>query len=191
MKPSSTPTPTPSMSSRPPLVTLVIAGKEQIAGLGSYCWTYEYGRGLCVDKFGIPTAREALPADSPFTARLRLPIEWPVAESQLSVYPLTVDDQLDSEAGGLRWWSPKGEAREQFTLTLKGETIVELSLEHGATNEERHGLLQMMLDTVYVDMASGRVVGIRPKPEFLPLFNLREPISAGELALVTGDPEGI
>ncbi|MFQ5934406.1 MAG: hypothetical protein ACE5KI_07165, partial [Dehalococcoidia bacterium] len=128
-KDSPTPTPTPSLTlsgrSGPPLVTLMIAGKEQISGLGTDCWTD------CVDTFGIPTAREALPADSPLTARLRPPVEQPVAESLLSVYPVTVDDHLGLDAQGLRWWSPKGEAKVQFTLTLEGETIVELSLEPG------------------------------------------------------------
>ena len=134
-KPSSTPTPTPSLTSsgrpEPPLATLVIAGKEQIAGLGSYCWRYEDGRPLCTSSIGIPTAQDALPADSPFTARLRLPVERPVTESQLTVYRVTVDDQLDSVARGLRWWRPKGETREPLTLTLEGETTVELSLEPG------------------------------------------------------------
>ena len=41
-----------------------------------------------------------------------------------------------------------------------------------ATKEERHQLLNMMLDAVYVDMVSGRVAGMQPKPAFLPLFNL-------------------
>ncbi len=113
------------------MATLAIAGTEQIAGLGSYCWRYEDGRPLCADTIGIPTAQDVLPAGSPFTARLRLPVERPVTESQLNVYPVTVDDQLDSEARGLRWWRPKGKARGPFTLTLEGETIVELSLEPG------------------------------------------------------------
>ena len=54
-----------------------------------------------------------------------------------------------------------------------------------ATKEERHQLLTMMLDAVYVDMKSGEVVGVKPKPEFLPLFNLREPVKSGETNLVT------
>jgi len=55
-----------------------------------------------------------------------------------------------------------------------------------AAKEERHQLLTMMLDAVYVDMKSGEVVGVKPKPEFLPLFNLREPVKSGEVVLVTG-----
>ncbi len=54
-----------------------------------------------------------------------------------------------------------------------------------ATKEERHQLITMMLDAVYVDMKTGEVVGVKPKPEFLPLFNLREPVKSGETILVT------
>ena len=38
----------------------------------------------------------------------------------------------------------------------------------------------MMLDAVYVDMQLGTIEGVKPKPEFLPLFNLAEPVRAGE-----------
>jgi hypothetical protein len=55
-----------------------------------------------------------------------------------------------------------------------------------ATLEERHQLLSLMLDGVYVDMAQGLVVGLKPKPEFLPLFNLGEPVTTGDSELVTG-----
>ena len=58
-----------------------------------------------------------------------------------------------------------------------------------ATLEERHQLLIMMLDAVYVDMAQGLVLGLKPKPEFLPLFNLGEPVTTGDSELVTGGME--
>ena len=54
-----------------------------------------------------------------------------------------------------------------------------------ATKEERHQLLTIMLDAVYVDMKSAEVVGVKPKPEFLPLFNLKEPVRSGKTVLVT------
>ena len=38
----------------------------------------------------------------------------------------------------------------------------------------------MMLDAVYVDMAQGLVLGLKPKPEFLSLFNLGEPVTTGD-----------
>jgi len=50
-------------------------------------------------------------------------------------------------------------------------------------------LLSMMLDAVYVDMAQGLVLGLKPKPEFLPLFNLGEPVTTGASELVTGGME--
>ena len=39
-------------------------------------------------------------------------------------------------------------------------------------------------------MESASVVAIKPKPAFLPLFSLREPVTAGSKILVIGDPEG-
>ena len=42
----------------------------------------------------------------------------------------------------------------------------------------------MMLDAVYVDMAQGLVLGL--KPEFLSLFNLGAPVTTGNAELVTG-----
>ena len=47
----------------------------------------------------------------------------------------------------------------------------------------------MMLDAVYVDMAQGLVLGLKPKPEFLSLFNLGEPVTTGDSELVTGGME--
>ena len=58
-----------------------------------------------------------------------------------------------------------------------------------AALEERHQLLTMMLDAVYVDMTQGLVLGLKPKPEFLPLFNLGEPVTTGDSELVTGGME--
>jgi len=54
-----------------------------------------------------------------------------------------------------------------------------------ATKEERREMLQMMLDAVYIDMTTKEVVGLKPKAAFLPLFNLDEPVRAGEVVLAT------
>ena len=124
-------TPESAGRAEPGLATLVISGNEQIAGLGSYCWRHEDGSPLCLDTIGIPTVREALSAGSPFTALLRLPDEQPVTESLLYALPVTLDDQLDSEARGLRWWRPDHDAGERFTLPVEHEAVVELSLEPG------------------------------------------------------------
>ena len=47
-------------------------------------------------------------------------------------------------------------------------------------------MLSIMLDDVYVDMVQGLVLGLKPKPEFLPFFNLGEPVTTGDSELVTG-----
>ena len=60
-----------------------------------------------------------------------------------------------------------------------------------AAKEEKRDLLRMALEAVYVDMGSGKTVAIKPKPAFLPLFQLQEPVKAGSRVLVSGDPEGI
>ena len=51
-------------------------------------------------------------------------------------------------------------------------------------------MLSIMLDGVYVDMVQGLVLGIKPNPEFLPLFKLGEPVTTGNLELVTGGITG-
>ena len=55
----------------------------------------------------------------------------------------------------------------------------------GATKDERHEMLRLMLDAIYVDVIEKTVVGLQPKPAFLPLFNLEEPVSAQEVVLAT------
>ncbi len=46
-------------------------------------------------------------------------------------------------------------------------------------------MLRLMLDAVYVDVIENTVVGFQPKPSFLPLFNLEEPVRAREVVLAT------
>ena len=50
-------------------------------------------------------------------------------------------------------------------------------------------MLTMMLDAVYVDIAQSLVLGLKPKPEFLPLSHLSEPVTAGDAELVIGGME--
>ena len=50
---------------------------------------------------------------------------------------------------------------------------------------EQRDLLRLMLDAVYVDMDSKEVTGLQPKPSFLPLFGLDEPVEAADLVLST------
>jgi len=54
-----------------------------------------------------------------------------------------------------------------------------------ASKEDRHVMLQMMLDAMYIEMTTRQGVGLKPKSAFLPLLNLSEPVKAGELVAAT------
>jgi len=77
-------------------------------------------------------------------------------------------------------------AQEHEMGTLGDNVEVVVAAWEIATKEERREMLQIMLDAVYIDMTTNQVVGLKPKPAFLPLFNLDEPVKAGELVLTTG-----
>ncbi len=50
--------------------------------------------------------------------------------------------------------------------------------------EEKHKLLSIMLEAVYVDLAASRsIVGIQPKPVFYPLFNSLENQSGNAISV--------
>ena len=130
-----TPSPAPTINSAlrsvPPSATLEIGGIEQVSGQGSYCWQDERGAPLCLDMIGIPTAQEPLAARSPFTARFYLSITQPLTYSRLTVHPVILGEQLDSEARGWRWWRPNFDERNEYTLTPEGAKFIQLSLEPG------------------------------------------------------------
>ncbi|MCH9039575.1 MAG: recombinase family protein [Chloroflexi bacterium] len=54
-----------------------------------------------------------------------------------------------------------------------------------ATKEERRDMLRLMLEAVYVDMDTKEVVGLKPKPAFLPLFHLEQPVMANNNVVLT------
>jgi len=76
-----------------------------------------------------------------------------------------------------------------FTGHNLRHTFATIVTEESGDAGGRHQLLSMMLDAVYVDMAKGLVLGLKPKPEFLPLFNLDEPVTTCDSELVTGGME--
>ncbi|MFZ3384441.1 MAG: hypothetical protein WA144_11000 [Candidatus Methanoperedens sp.] len=114
----------------PPPAILKIDGKEQISGIGSYCWK-ETWNALCADMVGIPTAQEPLIAGSPFTAHLRLPLKEPPYELRFDVIRVDPENQINLSARGWRWWDIWHLQRKNFTLTLESEQDIELSLEPG------------------------------------------------------------
>jgi len=117
----------------PPPAILTVAGKEQVSGIGSYCWTEptgeDAGTGLCADMVGISTAEEPLTAGSPVTATFLLAPEETPNELLLEVIPVTAEDEMERWADGSRSWPYQ--PGERYTLPLEREPSLELSLQPG------------------------------------------------------------
>ena len=112
----------------PPRAVLAIEGQEQVAGIGSYCWS-RGNEGLCVDTEGIATAHAPLPARTPVRAHLRLPLVEPPTVLQLHVLPVTTADELPATTDGYRWWRfPDTRFSE---LPRRSQQEVELALSPG------------------------------------------------------------
>jgi hypothetical protein len=118
---------------RPPPAFLKINGNEQVSGIGSYCWKEKW-KGLCADYEGIPTPDEPLPAISPFTAHLSLPLEEIPLELYINVIQVTDDNKIKSYLNGSFMWLPEAEKMQEgnySSLTLERESDINLSLEPG------------------------------------------------------------
>lgn len=124
---------------KPPPAILKLDGKEQVSGIGSYCWNGDLSsngelNSLCADYVGPQTPDEPLPAISPFTAHLSLPIEEIPQELHFNVFRVTDDDEIKLDANGSRSWHIKEENLKQgifSTLTPERESDINLSLEPG------------------------------------------------------------
>jgi hypothetical protein len=122
------------LSVEPPPAILAISGKEQLSGIGTYCWTKpkageETSVSVCADMAGIPTAEEPLVTRSPLTAVFRLaPDEMP-DELQLQVTCVTAEDEVQRWPTGGRGWAFK--QGERLSLPLERTPSIELSLEPG------------------------------------------------------------
>ena len=116
---------------------------------------------------------------------------WRREDIASNVYYKLLKDFMEAGKGQLEGATLQEAGRAEVqSLQRKNERLKELVGAWGAaTLEERHQLLTMMLDAVYVDMTQGLVLGLKPKPEFLLLFNLGEPVTTGDSALVTGGVE--
>ncbi len=117
----------------PPSATLKIAGQEQISGIGTYCWTKATGVktaiSLCGDTAGIITSPQPLSVRSPFTAHFHLPVREYPAELALTVIQVVPDESRLVREGQWREWITT--AGEQYTLPLKRQPAIRLSLEPG------------------------------------------------------------
>ena len=120
----------PSLSTEPPAAILQIGEDEQVSGIGSYCWpTESEGVGLCADAIGIPTSPDPILVESPFTARFTIPDSTPPDTMVLAITPVEAEDRMDSEVGGMYWWSP--DPTDQSNKHLSPPYEIELELEHG------------------------------------------------------------
>ncbi|MCX9084811.1 MAG: hypothetical protein OIN87_08455 [Candidatus Methanoperedens sp.] len=118
---------------KPPPAILKLDGKEQISGIGSYCWN-EAWESVCADYAGIPTVSEPLPAKSPVIAHLSLPLKEPPEELQINVILVTDDDKIKSYLNGSFMWLPEEEKMQTSNysnLTPESESDINLSLEPG------------------------------------------------------------
>jgi len=61
----------------------------------------------CVDKVGVPTARNPLSSVSPVTALLTLPLNDPPTQLVLTVFPASNVNEIKSPdiTGDHRWWN--------------------------------------------------------------------------------------
>lgn len=117
----------------PPTAILKIDGKEQISGIGSYCWM-GFWKGFCADSVGIPTPDEPLSVSSPLTVHLSLPLKKSPQDLQINVIRVTEDDKIESNLNGFFIWQVKGENMQEVNysnLTLKSESDIDLSIESG------------------------------------------------------------
>ncbi len=83
--------------------------------------------------------------------------------------------------------------QETETITA-GNYITDLAaIWQEADTAERWTILSRMLDAVYCDVEQKTLVGIKPKPPFVPIFTLVESLIGPQEAssAVIGDPEGI
>ena len=124
--PTLTPVPIPSDGSPPP-ASLEIDGATQTAGVGTYCWTTDTS-GMCVDKIGLPTPREALTATSPVHARLTLPLAEAPVQVALSVFPATESNEVQVNGGGeeFQYWMPAEGLNRDLALQTSQDITLEL-----------------------------------------------------------------
>jgi len=108
---------------RPPPATLEIDTKEQVSGIGGYCW-----RGECADGPAIRTAFHPLFARSPVQAQFHLPIDQAPDYLSLQVLRITPQDEIQS---GEDWreWNIDKDAEQTLSLPLQSDQLIVLSLD--------------------------------------------------------------
>ena len=114
----------------PPPATVTINGATQVSGIGTYCWSADAdsgGVGVCVDKMGVPTARDPIQvAAVPFIATLTFPLETAPSSVSLTLIPVSADQEMTVDGTpDWRWW-PFGEG-QTYEVTAGVTSEVELA----------------------------------------------------------------
>jgi hypothetical protein len=130
IEPTSPPSTSGPVGEEPQAALMRSGSQVQEAGVGSYCWPGVAGElAVCADKIGIPTTSVPLQADLSLNAAFELPLAEAPTTAVLTIKQVSADDELDSSAGGYRWWQPgKG---EQFLLPRDAQPQIDLTLEEG------------------------------------------------------------
>jgi len=110
---------------RPPPATLEIDTKEQVSGIGGYCW-----RGECADGPAIRTVSEPLAAQSPIEAHLRLPRSERPDVLSLQALRMAPEDEIQRGQDWREWNIDKDPAL-RLSLSLDREPRFTISLEPG------------------------------------------------------------
>ena len=110
---------------RPPPATLEIDAKEQVSGIGGYCW-----RGECADGPAIRTVSKPLAAQSPIETHLRLPLSERPDVLSLQALRMAPEDEIQR---GQDWreWNIDKDPVLRLSLTLDREPRFTISLEPG------------------------------------------------------------
>jgi len=78
---------------------------------------------------GIPTPKEAIVANSPLIAILRLPINEPPNTLEIRINPASEINELQAGALNYRWW--EAWQGKYDSLSPEKEQTIDLKLEHG------------------------------------------------------------
>jgi hypothetical protein len=116
-------------STEPPPATLIIAGREQTAGITGYCWQQGDGTGICADGIGFTTAPDPIPAESTFLAQFEFMLDAKPERVQLSIFPASQPVLMGPEESDWLYW--KSVSGDQFTLSPDNSPSIELTLESG------------------------------------------------------------
>ena len=126
------PTESPTHQGPPPAI-LEIDGREQVSGIGNYCWPQGTGEQseviVCADAFAVITPEEPLVVSSPSTANFRLAMEEEPDRLFLQIALVTPEDELRTVGEGWHAW-PGGQG-ESRVLGLLRESQTELDLAPG------------------------------------------------------------